>query len=142
MNRTMWLQERRMAKFADVLKRWEHKELSAQEAGEILGCSERQFRRWRRLQALPNIPPVADSLPGYEVMSWFGIGAPRGTSPEIVGTLNKEINAALAEPGMMARFAELGGIAFPGSPADFANLIADETDKWTKVIRAANIKLE
>jgi tripartite-type tricarboxylate transporter receptor subunit TctC len=95
-----------------------------------------------RLQALPNIPPVADSLPGYEVTSWFGIGAPRGTSPEIVGTLNKEINAALAEPGMMARFAELGGIALPGSSADLAKLIADETDKWGKVIRAAGIKPE
>ena len=72
----------------------------------------------------------------------FGIGAPRGTSPEIVGTLNKEINAALAEPGMMARFGELGGIALPGSPADFAKLIADETEKWAKVIRVANIKPE
>jgi tripartite-type tricarboxylate transporter receptor subunit TctC len=95
-----------------------------------------------RLQALPNIAPVADWLPGYEVTSWFGIGAPRGTSPEIVATLNKEINAVLAEPGMMARFAELGGIALPGSSADLAKLIADETDKWAKVIRAANIKAE
>ena len=95
-----------------------------------------------RLQALPNIPAMADSLPGYDVTSWFGIGGPRGTSREIVGTLNKEINEALAEPGMTTRFAELGGIALPGSPGDFGKLIADETGKWARVIRAANIKPE
>jgi tripartite-type tricarboxylate transporter receptor subunit TctC len=95
-----------------------------------------------RLEVLPNIPTVADFLPGFELTAWTGIGAPKGTSPEIVDKLNKEINAALAEPRMKARFVELGGMALHGSPGDFAKLIADETEKWGNVIRAANIKAE
>jgi tripartite-type tricarboxylate transporter receptor subunit TctC len=85
---------------------------------------------------------VGDFLPGYDATSWYGIGAPNSTPAEIVAALNKEINAALAEPKMKARLADLGGVALPGSPSDFTKLIADETEKWGKVIRAANIKPE
>ena len=81
-------------------------------------------------------------MPGYEASAWFGVGAPRNTPAEIVDKLNKEINAALADPKMKARLADLGGTVLAGSPADFGKLIADETEKWGKVIRAANIKPE
>jgi tripartite-type tricarboxylate transporter receptor subunit TctC len=93
-----------------------------------------------RLEALPDLPPVADFVPGYEASSWYGIGAPRNTPTEIVDRLNKEINAGLAEPKIKARFADIGGTALPGSPADFAKVIAEDTEKWAKVIRSANIK--
>jgi tripartite-type tricarboxylate transporter receptor subunit TctC len=81
-------------------------------------------------------------LPGYEASAWYGIGAPKGTPAEIIDKLNKEINAGLADPKLKARLADLGGAVVPGSPADFGKLIADETEKWGKVIRAANIKPE
>ena len=93
-----------------------------------------------RLQELPEIPTVGDFLPGYEASAFWGIGAPRATPAEIVEKLNKEINAGLADPKIKARLADLGGPALSGSPADFGRLIADETEKWAKVIRAANIK--
>ena len=95
-----------------------------------------------RSEALPDIPPLADFLPGYEASGWFGIGAPKNTPAEIVERLNKEINAGLADPKIKARYAELGATALAGSPADFGKFIADETEKWGKVIRAANIKAE
>jgi tripartite-type tricarboxylate transporter receptor subunit TctC len=95
-----------------------------------------------RLEVLPNVPTVGEFVPGYEAVLWQGIGAPRNTPAEIVEKLNKEINAALADPKIKARFADLGSRALPGSPADFGKLIADETEKWGKVIRAANIKPE
>ena len=95
-----------------------------------------------RLDLLPDIPTVAEYLPGYEVSAWFGIGAPRNTPTDIIEKLNKEINAALADPKLKARLADLGGSVLPGSPADFGKLIADETEKWGKVIRALNIKAE
>jgi tripartite-type tricarboxylate transporter receptor subunit TctC len=95
-----------------------------------------------RSPALPDIPTVADFVPGYEASFWDGIGAPKNTPAEIVDKLNKEINAALADPRMKARLADLGTTPVPGSPADFGQLIADETEKWAKVIRAANIKPE
>jgi tripartite-type tricarboxylate transporter receptor subunit TctC len=95
-----------------------------------------------RLEELPDIPTVSEVLSGYEVSTWYGLGAPRGTSEAIVDKLNREVNAALADPRMMARFRDLGGIQLAGSPADFGKLIADETEKWGKVIRAAGIKLE
>ena len=79
-------------------------------------------------------------MPGYEASIWWGIGAPKETPAEIVDKLNKEINAALDDPKMKARFADLGGVALGGSPAEFGKLIAEETEKWGKVIRAANIK--
>ncbi len=93
-----------------------------------------------RSGALPDLPSVGDFVPGYEVNTWFGVGAPRGTPAGIVDKLNEEINAALADPQMKARLAELGGTVLAGTPADFEKLIADETEKWARVIRAANIK--
>ena len=93
-----------------------------------------------RSGALPDLPSVGDFVPGYEVNTWFGVGAPRGTPADIVDKLNEEINAALADPQMKARLAELGGTVLAGTPADFEKLIADETEKWAGVIRAANIK--
>ena len=81
-------------------------------------------------------------MPGYESSAWFGIGAPTNTPGEIVDKLNSEINAAFADPKIKARLADLAVTALPGSPADFAKLIADETEKWSKVIRAGNIKPE
>lgn len=95
-----------------------------------------------RSQALPDVPTVGEFLPGFEASVWLGIGAPRNTPAEIIDRLNKEINAALADPGIRSRFAGFGSTVLPGSPSDFGKLIADETEKWAKVIRAANIKPE
>jgi tripartite-type tricarboxylate transporter receptor subunit TctC len=93
-----------------------------------------------RSDALADVPTVADFVPGYEASAWFGVGAPRNTPAEIVDRLNKEINAGLADPKLKARLAELGGDPLPGSPADFGKLIADETEKWGKVVKFAKIK--
>jgi len=87
-----------------------------------------------------DLPTVADVVPGYEASSWFGVSAPKGTPADIVGALNREINAGLADAQVKARLANVGGTGLPGSPADWGKLIADETEKWGKVIRAANIK--
>jgi tripartite-type tricarboxylate transporter receptor subunit TctC len=95
-----------------------------------------------RSDALPDIPAIGEFVPGYEASSVFGLGAPRNTPTEIIDRLNKEINAALADPEFKARLAHLDGTALGGSPADFGKLIADETGKWGKVIRLANIKPE
>jgi tripartite-type tricarboxylate transporter receptor subunit TctC len=95
-----------------------------------------------RLEALPDIPTVADFVPGYEASVLFGVGAPRNTPTEIVERLNKEINAGLADPKIKERFAVLGGTPLAGSPADFGKLIAEETEKWGKVIKFAGIKPE
>jgi tripartite-type tricarboxylate transporter receptor subunit TctC len=95
-----------------------------------------------RSDVLPDIPTVSDFVPGYEASAFWGVGAPRNTPAEIIEKLNKEINAALADPNMKARLADIGGTALAGSPADFGKLIADDTEKWRKVIRAANIKPE
>jgi len=95
-----------------------------------------------RSDVLPDIPTVAESLPGYEASGWNGIGAPKGTPVEIIERLNTEINAGLADPRLKSRLVELGGTVLPGSPADFGMLIADETKKWGDVIRKANIKME
>jgi tripartite-type tricarboxylate transporter receptor subunit TctC len=93
-----------------------------------------------RQAILPEIPTVAEFVPGYEASAWYGIGAPKNTPTEIIDRLNKEANAALADPKMMARLAEIGVIPRPMTPAEFGKLIADETEKWGKVVRAANIK--
>jgi tripartite-type tricarboxylate transporter receptor subunit TctC len=93
-----------------------------------------------RSEALPELPTVDEFLPGFEASQWYGIAVTNGTPADIVDKLNKEINAGLADPKMKARLAELGGMVLAGSPADFAKLIAAETEKWGKVIRAANIK--
>jgi tripartite-type tricarboxylate transporter receptor subunit TctC len=95
-----------------------------------------------RAEALPDLPTVADFVPGYEAISWYGIAAPKQTPPDIVDKLNKEINAGLADPKLKARLAELGGTVLPGSPAEFGKFIAAETEKWGKVVRAANMKAE
>jgi tripartite-type tricarboxylate transporter receptor subunit TctC len=96
----------------------------------------------KRADALPDVPAVAEFVPGYEAVAFYGIGAPKNTPPEIVDKLNKEINAGLADATLKKRFADLGSVPFPGSPADFGKLIADETEKWAKVIKFANIKPE
>jgi tripartite-type tricarboxylate transporter receptor subunit TctC len=95
-----------------------------------------------RLDELPDIPTVGEFLPGYEASLWYGIGAPRNTPVEVIDKLNETINAGLADLKLKARFTDLGGTVMMGSPADFAKLLADETEKWGKVIRAANIKAE
>ena len=95
-----------------------------------------------RSEELPGIPTVGDFVSGYETINWFGVGAPKGTPAESIDTLNREINAALADSGMRARFADLGGTVFPGSPEEFGKFIANETEKWGKVIRAANLRAE
>ena len=93
-----------------------------------------------RSDVLPDTPTVGEFVPGYEASSMFGLGAPRNTPPEIVDRLNREVNATLADPKMKTRLAELDGDALVLSPADFGRLLADETEKWGKVIRTANIK--
>ena len=95
-----------------------------------------------RSEALPGIPTVGDFVPGYEASAFFGIISPKGTPPEIVGKLNAAINAVLADPKIRVRSADLGGTALPGSPADFGKLVADETEKWAKVVRFSGAKPE
>jgi tripartite-type tricarboxylate transporter receptor subunit TctC len=95
-----------------------------------------------RSQTLPDLPTVSEFVPGYEESSWYGVGAPRGTPAEVIDKINKEINAGLADPKMKTRLADLGGIEIAGSPVDFGKLIAEETEKWAKVIRAAGIKAD
>jgi tripartite-type tricarboxylate transporter receptor subunit TctC len=94
-----------------------------------------------RSETLPDLPTVAEFLPGYEAYSWYGVGAPKGTPAEIIDKLNHEINAALAEPKAKERFRELGATVIPGSPADFGKWVADETDKWGKVVKFAGAKV-
>jgi len=91
---------------------------------------------------LPDIPSVSDFVPGYEASQWYGIGVPKNTPSEIIDKLNKEINAGLGDLKMKARLADLGGTPLVGSPADFSRLIAEDTEKWAKVIKFAGIKLE
>ena len=95
-----------------------------------------------RSELLPDVPTVGEFVPGYEASQWYGIGAPKATPMEIIGRLNEEINASLGDPKIKARFVDLGGTGLPGSPADFGKLIADETEKWAKVIKFAGIKAE
>jgi tripartite-type tricarboxylate transporter receptor subunit TctC len=95
-----------------------------------------------RLDALPGVPIIADFVPGYEASGWIGVGAPKDTPAGIVEKLNKEVNSALADPDFKARLADLGGQSFANSPAEFGKFIADETEKWAKVIKFAGIKPE
>jgi tripartite-type tricarboxylate transporter receptor subunit TctC len=96
----------------------------------------------RRLDALPDIPAVAEFVPGYEASGWFGVGAPSNTPVEIIDKLNKEIDAGVADPKMKARLVDLGGIALTGSPSDFGKLIVEETEKWGKVVKLSGAKLD
>ena len=95
-----------------------------------------------RAQVLPELPVVSDFVPGYETSQWYGMAAPAGTPAAIVERLNKEINAGIADPGIKARLAALGGEPLPGPPGEFGKLIAEETEKWAKVVRAAGLKPE
>jgi tripartite-type tricarboxylate transporter receptor subunit TctC len=95
-----------------------------------------------RAEALPELPAMAEFLPGYEASTWFGVGAPKNTPPEIIDQLNREINAGLADPKIKARLADLGAAAFVGSPSDFGRHVAEETQKWAKVVKFAGIKPE
>jgi tripartite-type tricarboxylate transporter receptor subunit TctC len=94
-----------------------------------------------RSDALPDVPSIADFLPGYEVSAFYGLNAPRGTPPEVIGMLNKAVNEALADPEMKKKFADLGGIMLGGSPSEFGKFLVAETDKWAKVIHDADLKL-
>jgi tripartite-type tricarboxylate transporter receptor subunit TctC len=108
-------------------------------AGKVRGLAVTSAMR---AEASPDLTAVAASVPGYEVSSWYGIGLPRNTPSDVVETLNREVNAGLADPATKAKLAQEGGISISGTPADFAKLIAAETEKWGKVIRAANIKAD
>ena len=96
----------------------------------------------KRSDALPDVPTVADTVPGYEASAFFGMGVPKGTPAEIVALLNKEVNAALADPKLKAKLVELGGMEIPGTPADFGKLVAEETAKWAKVIKTGGVPLQ
>jgi tripartite-type tricarboxylate transporter receptor subunit TctC len=95
-----------------------------------------------RSPALPDVPSVADFVPGLEASIWQGVGAPKNTPPEVVEKVNKEINTALADPKMKARFADLSATVFPGSPADFGRFIVAENEKWAKVVKFVGIKAD
>jgi tripartite-type tricarboxylate transporter receptor subunit TctC len=96
----------------------------------------------RRLDALPDIPAIAEFVPGYEASGWFGVGAPKATPVEIIDKLNKEINAGVADPKMKVQLTDLGGVALRGSPSDFGKLIVEETEKWGKVVKLSGAKLD
>jgi tripartite-type tricarboxylate transporter receptor subunit TctC len=94
------------------------------------------------MRVLPDVPPIGDFVPGYAVTGWLGVGAPKGTPTEIVERLNKEINAVLADPAIKARMADLGSDPLVGSSAEFAKHVAEETEKWGKVVRFAGIRAD
>jgi tripartite-type tricarboxylate transporter receptor subunit TctC len=96
----------------------------------------------KRSAALPDVPTIGETVPGYEVSVWNGISAPKGTPPEIIDALNRAVNAALADPRLQARFAELGGAPMPMTPAQFGRLVAEETEKWAKVVKFSGAKPE
>ena len=108
-------------------------------AGRLRALAVTTTTRW---EALPDIPTLGEFVPGYDASAWFGIGAPKNTFVQIIDTLNQEINAGLGDPRIKARLADLGGMVLSGSPADFGNHIAAETEKWAKVINFAGIKSE
>lgn len=95
-----------------------------------------------RSPELPDVPTVADTVPGYEASAFFGLVAPKGTPPEVIAVINKQVNAALADPGVSTKVKELGGTPIPGSPADFGKLLTSETEKWGKVVHAANLSID
>jgi tripartite-type tricarboxylate transporter receptor subunit TctC len=108
-------------------------------AGRLRGLAVTSIAR---SETLPDLPTVGEFVPGYEMSAWFGAAGPKGTPAEVVDKLNKEINAGVADPKVKTRLADVGGISITGSPADFGKYIAAETEKWAKVIQAANIKTD
>jgi tripartite-type tricarboxylate transporter receptor subunit TctC len=96
----------------------------------------------KRSDALPDVPTVAETVPGYEASAWFGMGAPKDTPPEIIAVLNKAINEALADPNIKARLADFGGVPMGGTPADFGKIVVDETEKWRKVVEFAGASVD
>jgi tripartite-type tricarboxylate transporter receptor subunit TctC len=109
------------------------------QAGRLRGLAVTAAKRWT---SFPDIPTIAETVPGYEADVWYGVVAPRGTSPEIVATLNKAINAGLADPELRVRFDQAGGAPMPMSSAEFAKMIADETEKWRKVVEFAGVSVD
>jgi tripartite-type tricarboxylate transporter receptor subunit TctC len=108
-------------------------------SGQLRALGVTVATRW---PALPDIPAIAETVPGYEASIWYGISAPKGTPPEIVAILNKSVGAALKDPKMKAKLAELGGVLMPMTPAEFGKLVADETEKWAKVVKSTNLSVE
>ncbi len=96
----------------------------------------------KRVDALPDVPTIAETVPGYEASVWYGMAAPKGTPPEIIATLNRAVNAVLADPKLQARLAELGGVPMPMTSAEFGKLVADETEKWAKVVKFSGAKAD
>jgi tripartite-type tricarboxylate transporter receptor subunit TctC len=113
--------------------------LESVKAAKLRALGVTTSARW---EAMPDIPTVSEFVPGFEASAWFGVGAPKDTPAETIDKLNNAINTALAYPDIKARIADLGGVPFPSSPADLGRFIVEEAEKWGKVIRAANIKLE
>ncbi len=108
-------------------------------AGKLKALGVTTAQRWPET---PDIPAISETIPGYEASIWYGISAPKGTPPDIVATLNKAVNAALADPKMIAKFKEIGAVPDPGTPDEFGKLIVDETAKWRKVVEFANLSIE
>jgi tripartite-type tricarboxylate transporter receptor subunit TctC len=108
-------------------------------SGQLRALGVTVAKRW---PGLPDIPTIAETVPGYEASVWYGISAPKGTPPEVVEILNKSVAGALANPTMQKKLADLGGIPMPMSPAEFGKFVADETEKWGKVVRSANLSVE
>jgi tripartite-type tricarboxylate transporter receptor subunit TctC len=107
--------------------------------GKLRALGVTTAKRW---DSVPDIPAIAETVPGYEASVWYGIAAPKGTPPDVVAVLNKAVNAALADPKMVARLAELGGVPMPMTPAEFGKLATDETEKWRKVVEFAGVSVE
>jgi tripartite-type tricarboxylate transporter receptor subunit TctC len=95
-----------------------------------------------RSPALPDVPTVADTVKGYEASAWFGMGAPKGTPPEVIAVMNKAMNDALTDPKLIARLADLGGVPMKGTPEDFGKVIVSETEKWRKVVEFSGASVE
>jgi tripartite-type tricarboxylate transporter receptor subunit TctC len=108
-------------------------------AGKLRALGVTTAKRW---DALPDIPAIAETVPGYEVNVWYGIFAPRNTPPDVIATLSKAIGVALSDPKVTARFAELGGLPMPMSPAELGKYVAEDTEKWRKVVEFAGVRLE
>jgi tripartite-type tricarboxylate transporter receptor subunit TctC len=107
--------------------------------GQLKALGVTTAQRW---PSTPDIPAIAETIPGFEASIWYGISAPKGTPPDIIAILNKAVNAALTDPKMAAKFAELGAVPAPATPEEFGKLIADETEKWRKVVEFANISVD